>query len=131
VEEDRSKSVTRVLVVDDSRTFAESVDRLLAEDPRIEVVGIAEDGDEAIGLAERLQPDLVLMDIEMPRLDGVAATRAIRERCPDARVVILTGRQERADEISSAGAGAVGFLRKDELASPHLADSLLALVRLS
>jgi DNA-binding NarL/FixJ family response regulator len=99
VEEDRSKSVTRVLVVDDSRTFAESVDRLLAEDPRIEVVGIAEDGDEAIGLAERLQPDLVLMDIEMPRLDGVAATRAIRERCPDARVVILTGRQERGVEI--------------------------------
>ena len=124
-------SVTRVLVVDDSRTFAETVDTLLADDPRIEVVGIAEDGDEAVGLAERLQPDLVLMDIEMPRLDGVAATREIRERCPGARVVMLTGRRERSDELDSEWAGAVGFLRKDELASPHLADSLLALVRLS
>jgi CheY-like chemotaxis protein len=92
---------------------------------------IAEDGDEAVGLAERLQPDLVLMDIEMPRLDGVAATREIRERCPGARVVMLTGRRERSDELDSEYAGAIGFLRKDELASPHLADSLLALVRLS
>jgi DNA-binding NarL/FixJ family response regulator len=124
-------SVTKVLVVDDSRTFAESVDTLLADDPRIEVVGIAGDGNEAVGLAERLQPDLVLMDIEMPRLDGVAATREIRERCPGARVVMLTGRRERSDELDSEWAGAIGFLRKDELASPHLADSLLALVRLS
>jgi DNA-binding NarL/FixJ family response regulator len=123
--------VTRVLLVDDSREFAESVDSLLAGDPRIEVVGIAEDGDEAVDLAESLQPDLVLMDIQMPRVDGVEATREIRDRCPKARVVMLTGRRERGDELDSAGAGAIGFLHKDELASPHLADSLLALVRLS
>jgi DNA-binding NarL/FixJ family response regulator len=127
----RSKQVTRVLLVDDSREFAESVDTLLADDPRLEVVGIAEDGDEAVGLAESLQPDLILMDIQMPRVDGLAATRAIRDCCPGARVVMLTGRHERADELGSEGAGAVGFLHKDELASPHLADSLLALVRLS
>jgi DNA-binding NarL/FixJ family response regulator len=128
---DRSMPVTRVLLVDDSREFAESVDTLLAHDPRLEVVGIANDGDEAVGLAASLQPDLVLMDIEMPRVDGVAATRAIRDCCPGARVVMLTGRRERGDEVDSEWAGAVGFLHKDELASPHLADSLLALVRLS
>jgi DNA-binding NarL/FixJ family response regulator len=104
---------------------------VLAADARIEVVGVAADGDEALDLAEQLRPDLVLMDIEMPRVNGVDATRAIRDRCPDSQVVMLTGRRERDDEVGSGEAGAVGFLHKDQLGSPRLADELLALVALS
>ena len=121
----------RVLLVDDSAEFAESARAVLAADARIEVVGVAADGAEALDLAEQLRPDLVLMDIEMPRVNGVDATRAIRDRCPDSQVVMLTGRRERDDEIGSGEAGAVGFLHKDQLGSPRLADELLALVALS
>jgi NarL family two-component system response regulator LiaR len=121
----------RVLLVDDSAEFAESARAVLAADARIEVVGVAADGDEALDLAEQLRPDLVLMDIEMPRVNGVDATRAIRDRCPDSQVVMLTGRRERDDEVGSGEAGAVGFLHKDQLGSPRLADELLALVALS
>ena len=121
----------RVLLVDDSAEFAESARAVLATDSRIDVVGVARDGAEALELAEQLAPDLVLMDIEMPRVDGVEATRAIRERCPDSQVVMLTGRHERADELGSGDAGAVGFLHKEQLTSPRLADELLALVALS
>ena len=121
----------RVLLVDDSAEFAESARAVLAADARIEVVGVAADGDEALDLAEQLRPDLVLMDIEMPRVNGVDATRAIRDRCPDSQVVMLAGRRERDDEVGSGEAGAVGFLHKDQLGSPRLADELLALVALS
>jgi DNA-binding NarL/FixJ family response regulator len=112
----------RVLLVDDSAPFVETARELLDADPRMEVVGVAADGAEAVELAEQLTPDLVLMDIEMPRLNGVEATRAIRDRCPTAHVVMLTGRNEREDEIGSGEAGAVGFLRKEQLGSPRLAD---------
>jgi NarL family two-component system response regulator LiaR len=121
----------RVLLVDDSAEFAETARAVLAADARIEVVGVAADGAEALDLAEQLRPDLVLMDIEMPRVNGVDATRAIRDRCPDSQVVMLTGRRERDDEVGSGEAGAVGFLHKDQLGSPRLADELLALVALS
>lgn len=121
----------RVLLVDDSAEFAESARAVLAADDRIEVVGVAGDGAEALDLAEQLRPDLVLMDIEMPRVNGVDATRAIRDRCPASQVVMLTGRRERDDEVGSGEAGAVGFLHKDQLGSPRLADELLALVALS
>jgi DNA-binding NarL/FixJ family response regulator len=121
----------RVLLVDDSAPFVETARELLDADPRMEVVGVAADGAEAVELAEELAPDLVLMDIEMPRLNGVEATRAIRDRCPTAHVVMLTGRNEREDEIGSGEAGAVGFLRKEQLGSPRLADELLALVELA
>ena len=121
----------RVLLVDDSAEFAESARAVLAADARIEVVGVAADGAEALDLAEQLRPDLVLMDIEMPRVNGVDATRAIRDRCPDSQVVMLTGRRERDDEVGSGEAGAVGFLHKEQLGSPRLADELLALVALS
>ncbi|MGE5689145.1 MAG: response regulator [Pseudomonadota bacterium] len=121
----------RVLLVDDSAEFAETARAVLAADDRIEVVGVAGDGAQGVSLAERLQPDLVLMDVEMPRVDGVEATRALRARCPGARVVMLTGRHERADEVHSGDAGAVGFVHKERLGSPQLADELLALVALS
>ena len=122
---------TRVLLVDDDRLFAESVAVTLGRDGRIDVVGIAADGAEAIDLAEQLAPDLVLMDIAMPGLDGIAATRAIRERSPTTRVVMLTASTGRSDEEASGEAGAIGYLGKSRLGSPRAADELLALVELS
>ncbi len=121
----------RIMLVDDSAEFAETARAVLAADERIEVVGVAADGVEAVTLAEELQPDLVLMDVEMPRVGGVEATRAIRDCCPTSLVVMLTGRHERADELGSGEAGAIGFLHKEQLASPRLADELLALVELA
>ena len=122
---------TRVLIVDDHDVFAETAASILSSDERIEVVGVARDGEEAVELTKKLGPDLVLMDIGLPKIDGVAATRAIRERSPATRVVMLTGRRGRDDEESADAAGAIGYLHKDELGSPHLADSLLALVDFS
>jgi DNA-binding NarL/FixJ family response regulator len=123
--------LTRVLLVDDDRLFAESVAARLGEDGRIDVVGIAGDGAEGIDLASQLAPDLVLMDIAMPGLDGVAATREIVASSPSTRVVMLTASEGRSDEEMSGAAGAIGYLRKSELDSPRVADSLLALVELS
>ena len=120
-----------MLLVDDDRLFAESVAARLGEDGRMDVVAIAADGAEAIDLASQLAPDLVLMDIAMPGLDGVAATREIVGRSPSTRVVMLTASTGRSDEEMSDAAGAIGFLRKSELDSPRVADSLLALVELS
>jgi len=120
-----------VLLVDDDRLFAESVAARLGDDGRMDVVGIAGDGGEAIDLAAQLEPDLVLMDIAMPGLDGVAATREIVGRSPSTRVVMLTGSTVRSDEEMSDEAGAIGYLRKSELDSPRVADSLLALVELT
>ena len=126
-----SSAPTRVLIVDDHDVFAETAASILSSDERIEVVGVARDGEEAVELTKKLGPDLVLMDIGLPKIDGVAATRAIRERSPATRVVMLTGRRGRDDEESADAAGAIGYLHKDELGSPHLADSLLALVDFS
>jgi DNA-binding NarL/FixJ family response regulator len=120
-----------VLLVDDDRLFAESVAARLGEDGRMDVVAIAGDGAEAIELAAQLSPDLVLMDIAMPGLDGVAATREIVGASPSTRVVMLTASTGRADEEMSGEAGAIGYLRKTELDSPRVADSLLALVELT
>ena len=122
---------TRVLLVDDDRLFAESVAARLGDDGRMDVVGIAADGAEAIELAAELEPDLVLMDIAMPGLDGVAATREIVSRSPSTRVVMLTASEGRSDEEMSGDAGAIGYLHKHELDSPNVADSLLALVELT
>ena len=120
-----------MLLVDDDRLFAESVAARLAEDGRMDVVGIAADGAEAIDLTSELEPDLVLMDIAMPGLDGVSATREIVGRSPSTRVVMLTASTWRSDEEQSGEAGAIGYLRKGELDSPRVADRLLALVELT
>jgi DNA-binding NarL/FixJ family response regulator len=122
---------TRVLLVDDHELFVESAKAVLDADLRFDVVGVATNGGDAVDLAAELDPDLVLMDIGMPGMDGVEATREIRRCCPGARVVMLTGRSGRTEEEGSGEAGAIGYLSKHELTSPHLADSLHALVELS
>jgi DNA-binding NarL/FixJ family response regulator len=111
----------RVLIADDHRLFAEALEAILAADERIEVVGQASDGSEAVELARRLGPDLVLMDVSMPVLDGFEATREIRAERQDTRVLMLTGSNSRDDVDRSREAGASGYVTKDRIASELVA----------
>jgi DNA-binding NarL/FixJ family response regulator len=107
----------RVLIADDHRLFAEALEAILAGESSIEVVGRARNGAEAVELALELGPDVVLMDISMPVMDGVEATRRIRELRPDACVLMLTGSNAAADIDRSRDAGAAGYVTKDRIAS--------------
>ena len=111
----------RVLIADDHRLFAEALEAILTTDERIEVVGQASDGEEAVELARTLDPDLVLMDVSMPVLDGFVATREIRSESEDVRVLMLTGSNSRADVDRSRAAGASGYVTKDRIASELVA----------
>ena len=111
----------RVLIADDHRLFAEALEAILAADDRIEVVGQAGDGSEAVELARTLDPDLVLMDVSMPVLDGFEATREIRAGSDDVHVLMLTGSNSRADVDRSREAGASGYVTKDRIASELVA----------
>ena len=86
---------------------------LLASDERIEVVGLAADGSEAIALAERRPPDVALLDLNMPAVGGIGACAAIRERCPGTEVMILTVSEQEPDLFASLRVGAAGYLLKD------------------
>jgi DNA-binding NarL/FixJ family response regulator len=107
----------RVLIADDHRLFAEALEAILATDERIEVVGQASDGSQAVELAQKLDPDVVLMDVSMPVLDGFEATREIRSGSEGIRVLMLTGSNSRADVDRSREAGASGYVTKDRIAS--------------
>jgi two-component system nitrate/nitrite response regulator NarL len=107
----------RVLIADDHRLFAEALEAILTPDDRIEVAGYARNGAEAVELAAALEPDVVLMDISMPVMDGVEATRRIRERDPAACVLMLTGSNSRLDIDRSREAGAAGYVTKDRIAA--------------
>ena len=111
----------RVLIADDHRLFAEALEAIFAADERIEVVGQASDGSEAVELARTLAPDVVLMDVSMPVLDGFAATREIRAADDGVRVLMLTGSNSRADVDRSREAGASGYVTKDRIASELVA----------
>lgn len=104
-------SIGKVLIVDDHSLFRSGLARLLAA-KGVEVVGVAEDGFEAIECAERLQPNIILMDVRMPRCDGLEATRIITTRFPSTRVVILTVSEDDADLFAAIRAGAHGYLLK-------------------
>jgi DNA-binding NarL/FixJ family response regulator len=103
----------RILIADDHRLFAETLMAVLGEDERVDVVGIAEDGQEAVELAAELQPDVVLMDLKMPVIDGFEATRRIRETGLDTQILILTGTDQEIGSEDAALAGASGYLRKE------------------
>jgi DNA-binding NarL/FixJ family response regulator len=103
----------RVLAADDQRVVREGLAMLLSLLPDVEVVGTAADGEEAVTLAAATQPDVVLMDLRMPRLDGAAATRQLRDRCPRARVIVLTTYADDKSVIDALRAGARGYLTKD------------------
>lgn len=111
----------RVLIADDHRLFAEALEAILAADERIEVVGQAADGSQAVELARTLAPDVVLMDVSMPVLDGFEATREIRAAEEDVRVLMLTGSNSRADVDRSREVGASGYMTKDRIASELVA----------
>src|SRR3982074_1855180 len=99
----------RVLIVDDELPCVEMVEALLAGDDRVEVVGTAHDGREAVELALSLGPDVTLMDISMPLLDGIEASRQIRMKHPTACILILTGSSISTEVDRSRQAGAAGF----------------------
>ena len=113
----RKPQPLRVLIADDHRLFAEALEAILAADDRIEVVGQAGDGGQAVELARKLDPDVVLMDVSMPVLDGFQATRKIRAETEGVRVLMLTGSNSRADVDRSREAGASGYVTKDRIAS--------------
>jgi DNA-binding NarL/FixJ family response regulator len=106
----------RVVIADDQRLFAEALEVILTTDGRIAVVGRAANGEEAIALARDDRPDVVLMDIAMPVLDGIAATEAIAAEAPETRVVVLTGSDAPEDITRARAAGAAGYVTKDQIA---------------
>ena len=120
-------SPLRILVCEDDERLATLVMETLSSDGRFIVVARATDGDEAIRLTAEHSPDVVLMDIGMPGLDGIEATRAIHERDSGQHVVIYTGSDEYADVARADDAGAAGFLHKEALTSPDLADAIQVL----
>jgi DNA-binding NarL/FixJ family response regulator len=103
----------RVLLADDQALFREALHTLLSVQPGIEVVGEANDGAQALHLAAELRPDVVLMDVEMPVLDGVAATRRLHAEQPACRVIMLTTFDDDEYVFEGLRAGAVGYLLKD------------------
>jgi len=114
----------RVLIADDHRLFAEALEAILGGDERIEVVGHAADGREAVRLAHDLKPDVVLMDISMPVLDGIEAARQIRTTDGGTSILMLTGSNSRSDVDRARKAGASGYVTKDRIAA-ELIDAIV------
>jgi DNA-binding NarL/FixJ family response regulator len=110
----------RVLIVDDHALFAEALMLTLGIDRRIEVVGHAANGFEAVSLARTLEPEVVLMDLHMPGMDGIEATKAIRRAAPGVRVVIVTSSHAPEHARWARQAGAVRYVTKDTPASALL-----------
>jgi DNA-binding NarL/FixJ family response regulator len=120
--------VIRVLVADDQRVVREGLVMLLGLLGGIEVVGAAADGEQAVALATELRPHAVLMDLRMPRVDGVAATRRLRERDPGIKVLALTTYDDERSVVEALRAGARGYLTKDAGAE-QIRQALEAVVR--
>jgi DNA-binding NarL/FixJ family response regulator len=114
-----------VLVVDDHAVVREGLRAFLELQDGIDVAGEAADGEEAIAVAERLEPDVVLMDLVMPKVDGLAAMRGLRERVPRARVIVLTSFLDDDKLLPALRAGAAGYLLKNA-PPPELARAVRA-----
>jgi DNA-binding NarL/FixJ family response regulator len=110
----------RVLIADDHTLLRQGLHRILADDPALSVVGEATDGLEAVARATELAPDVVLMDVQMPGLNGIEATRRIRAACPAAQIIMLTVSDKDADLFGALKAGARGYLLKNAEAAQVL-----------
>ena len=117
----------RVLIADDHRLFAQALEAILEADERIEVAGHARDGREAVELAASLDPDVILMDIAMPAMDGFQATRLICNSDSTATILMLTGSNSRSDVDRARRAGAAGYVTKDRIAA-ELIDAIVEVV---
>jgi two-component system nitrate/nitrite response regulator NarL len=117
----------RVLIADDHSLFAEALQAILGTDARFEILALASDGRQAVDLAESLHPDVVLMDISMPVLDGFQATQELRKKAPETPVLMLTGSNARNDVDKARTAGAAGYVTKDRIAG-ELIDAILEVV---
>jgi DNA-binding NarL/FixJ family response regulator len=116
--------VIRVLIVDDHALVRRGLEQLIASAPDFEIVGAAANGEEAVRLAGERTPDVILMDLSMPALDGIEATRRITESRPEVHVVVLTSFDDKQRILDALAAGATGYLLKD--AEP---DEVLAAIR--
>ncbi|MBI3298740.1 MAG: response regulator transcription factor [Elusimicrobia bacterium] len=101
-----------VLIADDQTLFREGIKDLLENEKSVVVVGEAADGQEAVRMAKKLKPNVVLMDIKLPHLDGISATRQVRKECPDTNVLILSSFEDEAHVMEAIQAGANGYLSK-------------------
>ena len=115
----------RVLIVDDHSMVRTGLATFIRVQPDLQLVGEARDGQDALRLCEQREPDVVLMDLVMPRMDGVAATHAIRERWPQVQVIALTSFQEKELVQDALQAGAISYLLKD-VSTDELADAIRA-----
>lgn len=120
--------VIRTLLVDDQVLYREAMRGLIERWPEYEVVGEASDGQEAVDLALYLEPDLILMDVRMPKMDGIAASRAILARKPDIPIVLLTVESDKSLVFGALQSGVRGYLLKDTPAR-KLKDRLFAVMR--
>lgn len=113
----------RVMVVDDHALFRRGLEMVLADEPDLELVGEASDGAEAVQRAQELMPDVVLMDVRMPKRSGIEATREIKDLLPHCKIVMLTISDEEADLYDAIKAGASGYLLK-EIPIEEVADAI-------
>lgn len=110
-------ATVRVLIADDHSLFVDALRALLETEHGIDVVATAPNGLEAVERAVELEPEVVLMDVSMPVLDGFEATRAIRQRAPGTRVLVVTGSNAKEDLERAREAGAAGYVSKDRIAA--------------
>lgn len=118
----------RIVIADDHAVVRRGLTQLLSTFAEVELVGEAADGDAAVALCVALRPDVVLMDLEMPGLDGIEATRRIKARVPEAAVVVLTSFADRERILQAIDAGAAGYLLKD-VEPDELAKAIAAAAR--
>ena len=110
--ENTSTSIIRILIADDHTVLRQGTRKLLEDEPDMEIVAEAVDGEEAVNFALELKPDVVLMDIAMPKLDGIGATKMIKQECPEINVLILSAYDDDPFVFKLLQAGAAGYLLK-------------------
>jgi two-component system NarL family response regulator len=117
----------RVLIADDHALFRRGLEMVLKEEPGIELVGQASDGAQAVQMAGEALPDVVLMDIRMPKITGIEAARQLKQAAPSAKIVMLTVSDEEEDRFEAIRAGASGYLLKD-IPLDEVAEAVRALI---